>query len=525
MASAFPAASGAVSERTLNGWNSQRSKTPCCVPQGVSTLLRCLHRQPCAAAMSMIRLQKFLSAAGVCSRRHGEELIRQGRVRVNGRVVTELGVKVDPGQYRVEVDGKPVGSEPPPVYIALHKPRGYVTSCRHPGKKIILELVDFPERVFPIGRLDKDSSGLLLLTNDGRLHHRLSHPSFDHEKEYEVTVERPISDGALARMAQGLPILGTRTRPAEVVRISARRFRIVLKEGRNRQIRRMVRRVSNEVLTLKRIRFATVRLGTIAEGAWRHLTAHEVRRLLRALEENGGGAPGPPPVCRPAAEPDNGTSMPHTAGRASAPGVTQRPGWDRPARSGIGRSPFARKPAEQAPDADGTRDRGRRFRSAARSGRPLRRPRCEPDPAETPGARTGRLSDSGPGGIAPGAPGGRGLPGRSRRRCREWPGPGKRAPPAGRRASAPSLASRIRCSKARASAFMSPRLRPLLSSVSIRARAASGSTRYPRRPSSTITAVLPEHGAPVMTCQLVGCPDGRMPHSLLRFCAASRWLV
>lgn len=246
--------------------------------------------------MPMTRLQKFLSAAGVCSRRRGEELIRQGRVKVNGRVVTELGVRVDPDQDRVEVDGKPVDSKPPPVYIALHKPRGYVTSCRHPGKQIVLELVDFPERVFPIGRLDKDSSGLLLLTNDGRLHHRLSHPSFDHEKEYEVTVERPISDGALTRMAEGLPILGTRTRPAEVVRISARRFRIVLKEGRNRQIRRMVRRVSNEVLELKRIRFATVRLGTIAEGAWRHLTAHEIRLLLSSLEENGEGAGGARPA-------------------------------------------------------------------------------------------------------------------------------------------------------------------------------------------------------------------------------------
>jgi 23S rRNA pseudouridine2605 synthase/23S rRNA pseudouridine2604 synthase len=171
-----------------------------------------------------------------------------------------------------------------------------VTSCRHAGKKIVLELLDFPERVFPVGRLDKESTGLLLLTNDGRLHHRLSHPSFDHEKEYEVDVERPISDGALARMAKGLPILGSRTRPAEVVRVSARRFRIVLKEGRNRQIRRMVRQVSNEVVALKRIRFASVRLEGLAEGAWRHLSAEEVRRLLRLLEERGaieGGRPAP----------------------------------------------------------------------------------------------------------------------------------------------------------------------------------------------------------------------------------------
>ena len=243
-----------------------------------------------AVAMPLTRLQKYLSAAGVCSRRHGEELIRQGRVRVNGEVVAEAGTKVDPTKDRVEVDGKPVGAAPPPVYIALHKPRGYVTSCRHPGKRIVLELVDFPGRVFPVGRLDKDSTGLLLLTNDGRLHHRLSHPSFDHEKEYEVTVEKPISDGALARMAKGLPILGTRTRPAEVERISACRFRIVLKEGRNRQIRRMVRRVDNEVTALKRVRFAALRLGELEEGAWRHLSPREVRQLLHALQGPGDAA-------------------------------------------------------------------------------------------------------------------------------------------------------------------------------------------------------------------------------------------
>jgi 23S rRNA pseudouridine2605 synthase/23S rRNA pseudouridine2604 synthase len=124
---------------------------------------------------------------------------------------------------------------------------------------------------------------LLLLTNDGRLHHHLSHPSFDHEKEYDVTVARPISDGALQRMARGLPILNTRTRPAEVTRISENRFRIILKEGRNRQIRRMVGRVGNEVVRLARTRFAGIRLGDLAEGAWRHLSDCEVQGLLDAL--------------------------------------------------------------------------------------------------------------------------------------------------------------------------------------------------------------------------------------------------
>lgn len=228
----------------------------------------------------MVRLQKFLAAAGVCSRRRGEDLIRAGRVTVNGRVEAVLGAKIDPEKDRVSVDGQPVKSEQRMVYIALNKPRGYVTSCRHAGKKIVLELVNVPERVYPVGRLDKDSTGLLLLTNDGRMHLKLSHPSFDHEKEYDVIVERPISDSALRRMAEGMPILDTRTRPAAVTRLGERAFRIVLKEGRNRQIRRMVRRLGNEVVELKRTRMASVRLGRLAEGAWRHLRAEEVAALL-----------------------------------------------------------------------------------------------------------------------------------------------------------------------------------------------------------------------------------------------------
>jgi 23S rRNA pseudouridine2605 synthase/23S rRNA pseudouridine2604 synthase len=228
-----------------------------------------------------MRLQKFLSAAGVCSRRKGEAFIRAGRVRVNGRVVDGLGAKIDPAQDRVSVDGVPVQPEVRSVYIALNKPPGYVTSCRHAGKRIVLELVEIPQRIFPVGRLDKDSTGLLLLTNDGRLHQKLSHPSFDHEKEYDVTVQRPISDGDLQRMAEGMPILDGRTRPAEVRRTGERRFRIVLKEGRNRQIRRMVRRVGNEVVELRRIRVAGVKLGRLAQGAWRHLTDLEVEALLK----------------------------------------------------------------------------------------------------------------------------------------------------------------------------------------------------------------------------------------------------
>jgi 23S rRNA pseudouridine2605 synthase/23S rRNA pseudouridine2604 synthase len=233
--------------------------------------------------MPSVRLQKYLSAAGICSRRKGEFYIQNGRVTVNGHVVTELGKKVDPDKDLVEFDGKAVQAGQKLLYIALNKPKDYVTSCSHPGQKIVLELVDIAERVYPVGRLDKDSTGLLILTNDGRMHHQLSHPSFDHEKEYEVKVVKPISDGALGHMAKGLPMMGNKTRPARVTRISARRFRIVLQEGKNRQVRRMVRKVGNQVVELNRVRIANVKLGSLAPGSWRYLTPVELHRLRQLI--------------------------------------------------------------------------------------------------------------------------------------------------------------------------------------------------------------------------------------------------
>jgi 23S rRNA pseudouridine2605 synthase/23S rRNA pseudouridine2604 synthase len=230
--------------------------------------------------MSEMRLQKFLSSAGVCSRRKGEALIAAGKVAVNGKTIFVLGTKIDPEQDQVEVEGRVIKPSQSLIYIALNKPVDYVTSCSHPGEKVVVDLVDIPERIYPVGRLDKDSTGLLLLTNDGRIHHRLSHPSFDHEKEYDVTVARPISDGAIQKMRDGLPLMGTRTRPARISRLSARRFRIVLQEGKNRQIRRMVRKVGNQVTRLQRKRFAGIKLGNLAPGKWRHLSQSEKESLL-----------------------------------------------------------------------------------------------------------------------------------------------------------------------------------------------------------------------------------------------------
>ena len=231
--------------------------------------------------MSLMRLQKYLSTAGICSRRQGETYIQNGRVAVNGIVVTRLGTKVNPETDRVEVDGKPIKLTQDPVYIALNKPKEYVTSCSHPGEKIVMDLVEIPQRIYPVGRLDKDSTGLLLLTNDGDLHHRLSHPSFDHEKEYDVAVAKAISDGALRRISTGMPLMGSKTRPAEIKRISSKRFRIILKEGKNRQIRRMVKKVGNQVTRLKRIRVSNIKLGRLTEGAWRYLTEKEKIVLLK----------------------------------------------------------------------------------------------------------------------------------------------------------------------------------------------------------------------------------------------------
>ncbi|MBU0992807.1 MAG: rRNA pseudouridine synthase [Proteobacteria bacterium] len=231
--------------------------------------------------MALIRLQKYLALSGICSRRKGETCIQEGMVSVNGQIVTEMGFKVDPVKDVVAFQGNPVKMEQAPVYIALNKPVGYVSSCNQRNVKIVLDLVnDLPGRIYPIGRLDKDSTGLLLLTNDGRLHHQLSHPSFDHEKEYEVQVMHPISDDTLSKMASGIPLDGVMTRRAEIKRVSTNRFRIVLKEGKNRQIRRMVKHVGNEVQSLKRLRISTITLGRLKEGAWRYLTPEEKNGLL-----------------------------------------------------------------------------------------------------------------------------------------------------------------------------------------------------------------------------------------------------
>lgn len=234
--------------------------------------------------MTLVRLQKFLSEAGACSRRKGEAHILAGNITVNGKVVTVLGTKVDPETDTVHLSGTLVSQADKHIYVMLNKPPGVVASCKHRNEPVVTDLVNLPQRLFPVGRLDKDSTGLLLLTNDGRIHHRLSHPSFNHEKEYDVTVQWQLADEALAIMAGGMPLSGVMTRPARVRRLAKRRFRIVLQEGKNRQIRRMVKKVGNQVVRLHRIRVADLKLGGLASGSWRHLSPDETRRLLKALQ-------------------------------------------------------------------------------------------------------------------------------------------------------------------------------------------------------------------------------------------------
>ncbi len=230
-----------------------------------------------------MRLQKFLAHSGVCSKRKAEEHILEGRVKVNGTPVTTLGTQVDPDSDRVLFDNKQVKVQKKVgyTYIAVNKPRGFITSCSQKNARIILDLVPIKERVYPVGRLDKDSEGLVLLINDGELHNRLSHPSHNHEKEYQVKTVRPIDDKALKAMEEGMVIDGTKTRRARVRRISKDEFKIILKQGLNRQIRKMVGKTGNKVDMLKRIRMANINLGNLKKGAYRYLTQQEIRILTK----------------------------------------------------------------------------------------------------------------------------------------------------------------------------------------------------------------------------------------------------
>ncbi|MHB1132386.1 MAG: pseudouridine synthase [Chloroflexota bacterium] len=234
---------------------------------------------------SGIRLQKYLAQAGVASRRAAEEIILQGRVAVNGNVVTELGTRVRPGQDVVTLDGRHVGAREDLVYFALNKPRGVVSTARDPeGRPTVLDLVRTQQRIYPVGRLDADSEGLLLLTNDGELAQAVTHPSHEWEKEYRVMVTGTPSRRTLALLSGGMDLDGQRTAPAWISDEGGNGettwLRVVLHEGRNRQIRRMCEALGHPVRYLQRVRIGPVRLGNLGVGQYRRLNATELNALL-----------------------------------------------------------------------------------------------------------------------------------------------------------------------------------------------------------------------------------------------------
>lgn len=229
-------------------------------------------------ANGTLRLNKYLSERGLCSRREADAWIAAGRVTVNGAVAT-LGTQAGPADD-VRVDGEPVGAPSRHVYLALHKPVGVecTTDPRVPGN--IADFVGHHQRVFPIGRLDKDSEGLLLLTNDGDIVNLLLRSEHEHEKEYVVTVDRPVTDDFLRGMSSGVRILDQVTKRCRVEKVGKNTFRIVLTQGLNRQIRRMCDVFGYTVRRLVRVRFVNVRLDGLAPGKWRNLTRGELRGLL-----------------------------------------------------------------------------------------------------------------------------------------------------------------------------------------------------------------------------------------------------
>ena len=225
-----------------------------------------------------MRLNKFISETGVCSRRQADQWIEQGRIRVNGSVAV-LGTQVDEGD-EVELDGKPLKPTAKSVYIALNKPVGITctTELHVPGN--IIDYIGHRQRIFPIGRLDKDSEGLILLTNNGDIVNELLRVENRHEKEYVVTVDRPASDDFLDGMARGVEILGVTTQPCKVRRIGRNVFAIVLTQGLNRQIRRMCAVFDYKVQRLQRVRIVNIGLQGIKVGQWRDLSMDELHGLL-----------------------------------------------------------------------------------------------------------------------------------------------------------------------------------------------------------------------------------------------------
>ncbi|GIM28540.1 pseudouridine synthase [Clostridium polyendosporum] len=228
-----------------------------------------------------VRLNKFLSETGICSRREADKLIEQGRVTVDG-VIATMGTKVKKGQ-EVRLNGKLLKQEEELVYIALNKPVGITCTTESKVRGNIVDFIDHEKRIFPIGRLDKDSQGLIFLTNDGDIVNKILRAGNNHEKEYVVTVDKPITDEFIKRMGSGVPVLGEITKKCFVRKEGKYIFRIILTQGLNRQIRRMCEFLGYKVKKLERLRIMNVKLGTLKVGNWRYLTHKELSELNRLI--------------------------------------------------------------------------------------------------------------------------------------------------------------------------------------------------------------------------------------------------
>lgn len=228
-----------------------------------------------------MRINKYISETGFCSRRESDKLIEAKRVTINGKLA-ELGSTVEPGDD-VRIDGQPIGAKKKSVYIALNKPVGITCTTELHVKGNIVDFVNHPERIFPIGRLDKDSQGLILLTNDGDIVNKILRAENNHEKEYIVTVDKPITPQFVQGMSSGVRILGTVTKPCKITKISDRVFKIILTQGLNRQIRRMCQAFGYQVRQLKRVRIMNIQLDNLKVGQWRDLTHQELEELNKNL--------------------------------------------------------------------------------------------------------------------------------------------------------------------------------------------------------------------------------------------------
>ena len=225
-----------------------------------------------------MRLNKYISETGVCSRREADRWIEAGRVTCNG-LSAALGTQVNEGD-EVRIDGRLIGAKKKPIYIACNKPVGITCTTEPDVNGNIVDLIGHTERIFPIGRLDKDSEGLILLTNDGDIVNEILRSENNHEKEYLVTVERAITDLALSMMADGVKIMGEVTKPCKVSRVDTKTFRIILTQGLNRQIRRMCSALGYRAQRLQRVRIININLGALAAGQWRELSERELAGLL-----------------------------------------------------------------------------------------------------------------------------------------------------------------------------------------------------------------------------------------------------